>query len=283
MNDKEQYLGEITKDNYSYKVIIKGNETSGFGEVYDAKGIKIFEGYFANGKANGHGKLFNHQGEITFEGEFKNGLKKQKIKYNIHSFIDFQGDYINENIIYDGTWMDNQRHGYGIMYSEPFDYEEIEQEIEEGNDSFETVYNVVTRKITKYSYEGEWKNNLPEGLGKVYDKDKKLWYEGEMKGGDFFGYGKVYDGNGKLRFKGEILGISTGTYYEIYDPDPFINKTRQVALPKLDEFNLNQIPVWLRYSNWKGILNYGEGEFYNGKGEIWFTGDMRKNIKERGL
>jgi len=60
-------------------------------------------------------------------------------------------------------------------------------------------------------YEGEFKNNMPNGKGKLYDKNGKIIYEGDFIKGKFEGNGKlIFEKSYYLLFKNDSLN---GKYY----------------------------------------------------------------------
>ena len=75
-------------------------------------------------------------------------------------------------------------------------------------------------------YEGEFKNNMPNGKGKLYDKNGTVIYEGDFIKGKFEGNGKIiqkgfgyYIGsfmNGSLNGKGKIYDKNDKIVYEGY-------------------------------------------------------------------
>lgn len=50
----------------------------------------------------------------------------------------------------------------------------------------------------KLLYEGEFKNEKPDGHGKAYNQNSGVVFEGEFKDGSMYGRGKIYDQNGQL-------------------------------------------------------------------------------------
>ena len=62
-----------------------------------------------------------------------------------------------------------------------------------------TLYYHDTQTI---QYEGEWRRNLPEGVGKAFRPDGTLWYEGSWKAGLREGHGKDFDTNGTTKYEG---------------------------------------------------------------------------------
>lgn len=110
---------------------------------------------------------FEFQNKIAYIGYFKQTI--QGIKYRegkgklIHPTND-NSEYGQE--FYDGDWLDDKMHGYG-------------------------VYHYANGDI----YEGEWLNNLHSGFGKYLFTDGSK-YEGEWKDHKMHGSGKYLDING---------------------------------------------------------------------------------------
>ena len=94
-------------------------------------------------------------------------------------------------------------------------------------------------------YEGEFKNNMPNGKGKLYDKNDKIIYEGDFIEGK-------YEGNGKLFFKNSSHpGISKNGLYCSYYVGQFKN----------------------------GSLN-GKGKIYDKNDKIIYEGDFNNDNPE---
>ena len=94
-------------------------------------------------------------------------------------------------------------------------------------------------------YEGEFKNNMPNGKGKLYDKNGKIIYEGDFIEGK-------YEGNGKLFFKNSSHpGISKNGLYCSYYEGQFKN----------------------------GSLN-GKGKIYDKNDKIIYEGDFNNDNPE---
>ena len=146
-NKKWQNKLEIKLVNYKfysgkyivYKTNIKGKEYKG------KTGDLLFEGEYLNGKRNGKGEEYNSEGRIIFEGEYLNGKRNgngKEYTYESNDYDEFisdeeysngEGDnekeekeeiedipflYYHDNriLIFDGQYLNGERHGKGKEY-----------------------------------------------------------------------------------------------------------------------------------------------------------------------
>jgi hypothetical protein len=121
----------------------------------------------------------------TYVGHMINGLKNGKGKYT----------FKNGNI-YDGEYKNDKMNGYGIYEDMEFIYEGYFLNDKKHGQGSEV------NKTNTYRYEGEWKDNLKNGLGKEILPDKSR-YEGTYLNGKKNGKGKLYLSNGSI-YDGEL-------------------------------------------------------------------------------
>ena len=135
-------------------------------------------------------------------------------------------------------------------------------------------------------YTGDWKNDKPEGNGKLYDEDGKLRYEGNFVDGNFNGKGIFYYNNGD-RYEGNFVdGKCEGKgeiYYKdgkiLYDGDFKNNKCEGKGTfyyNNGDHYEGNFVDG---KCEGKGIYYYKDGDHYEGdfkngkyegKGKIYY-------------
>lgn len=137
-----------------------------------------YTGESKDGKPHGKG-TYTLKGELWYEGEFYQGDMEGKGKLYLTTTL---GDQV-----YEGEFEDNLPNGKGI--------------ITEGN----------------YRYEGDMKNGLRHGTGRVYYKDK-LEYEGDMWENTLTGEGTIYQSDGTKYVGDVIMGAREG-YARVYDQD----------------------------------------------------------------
>ena len=98
--------------------------------------------------------------------------------------------------------------------------------------------------------DGNWIKDKLNGKGKVYYKDGNIMYDGDFKNNVFDGNGKLFYKNGKIKYEGE-----------------FIN----------DKFEGNGKYIWedgkYYIGQWKNSLPHGKGKQYNKNGNIINEGD----------
>lgn len=217
-NDNNNGILETNTNN-----LYKGTESFLNGDVY--------EGAFKNGKFEGKGKLIRRNGDV-YEGDFKDGELTGIGKMT----------YINGRM-YEGQWKDGKFNGIGKLtsamgniYVGTFKEDVIIGEgklttkygdIYEGGDIYYEGDIEMSKpiKITFANgniYEGDVKDSLPNGKGKITFTNGGT-YEGELKDGlsdgigkESFSNGNVYEGdfsNGLSEGKGK-LSFQNGDIYK---------------------------------------------------------------------
>ena len=172
---------------------------------YDDNGKLIFEGEYLNGERHGKGKEYNSDGKLKFEGEYLNGKRNGKGKeYDINDtlsnnqvqkiindvenkgvlhiskvadeiFFDLENND-NGKLIFEGEYLNGERHGKGKEYYWTFE---------------------------KLKFEGEYLNGKRHGKGKEYYYNGTLKFEGEYLYSHKLN-GKFYI-DGKIEYDGEYL------------------------------------------------------------------------------
>lgn len=139
-------------------VKVKDKKKGIYTVIYENKMKYI--GQWSDGKPNGMGKTYWQNNTISYDGEFKDGKRQGK-----------GTSYSNENdgaVVYVGDWKNGKMDGNGK----------------------------ITFLHSNFSnYEGEWRNNLPNGTGTGwYNKnaDSEVKYVGDYVDGVRHGNGKAY-------------------------------------------------------------------------------------------
>ena len=147
-----------------------------------------YEGEFENGVREGVGKMTYQNGD-TYEGEFKNDVREGDGKMTHPNGDIDEGDFKN-----------NKNNGKLIIYTK-------EKKIFEGkiNENQELTGNLNLLYESGEEYIGPINNNLREGHGTYKYKDERI-YEGEFKNDMFNGFGKLTS-----------TEIDNGKYNEIYE------------------------------------------------------------------
>ena len=168
VDGKILYKGEIKFNNDTTSTIIEGN-----GIMIDYELNLIYHGEFLEGKKHGKGILYVQNSEEKKEGKLTRILEGEFVKGNfIKGNITDNGKLIiedgefGENLIlqsgklnledgelYDGSFLDNKRHGYGVY-----------------------------RYSDKFEYHGQWENGLKEGAGFLLNENRIHFVKGEWKG-----------------------------------------------------------------------------------------------------
>lgn len=122
-----------------------------------------------------------------------------------------------------------------------------------------------------FRYEGEWKNGLKCGMGKLAMKDGS-YYEGEFKNGEICGKGYKYSRHNDSEYTGDFLegmchgkGTMRVRKSYMYQGDFFENMRHGYG--ELNEFTLNRNYQGQWYYNKRhgqGIQRYPDGSTYTG-------------------
>ena len=238
------------------------------GEFYNIKGYKEYDGEFKNNIYEGIGMLYHeHSNKIYSKGTFKEGEIINGLLYDIDGKKIYEGEIrnnfpkegknlklykINGYLKYEGDIFDYSYHGNGKIY-------------EGGNLIFDGILNkgnkvkgiLYHNNIKKY--DGEFKNEVYNGFGKLYILDDEnnnyLYYEGFFINMEISGKGIKYYKNGSKKIEGEFTDIFTydGIYYNPYGKIIFKGKISH-TLP----FNIDQ-PLY----NDNGYLIYNNKDYGN--------------------
>ena len=119
-----------------------------------------------NGLPNGKGIIYDKNNNISYDGDFVNGKKEGKGKLYSKS----------EKFYYIGEFKNDKRHGKGTEYY----------------------------KNNNIHYEGDFVDGKKHGKGIEYDENGIIGYKGDFIGGKWEGNGEIYDFNGNLFFSGKF-------------------------------------------------------------------------------
>ena len=120
-----------------------------------------------NGLPNGKGIIYDKNNNISYDGDFVNGKKEGKGKLYSKS----------EKYYYIGEFKNDKRHGKGTEYY---------------------------FKNNNIHYEGDFVDDKKHGKGIEYDENGIIGYKGDFIEGKWEGNGEVYDYNGNLFFSGKF-------------------------------------------------------------------------------
>lgn len=162
MPSEPQKRGDLEFEDGYYVGQTRDGLMHGYGTRYWDYDDKKWEGDWVEGEACGH-VVVTFGDFVVFEGTMEHGLPNG------------QGVYtdMNNGQRYEGNFVDFQRDGEGILYTEDGD------------------------KI----YEGEWKNNKYNGYGQFFLRGQ-CRYEGNWENGKRNGEGVAYDQNGNEEYNG---------------------------------------------------------------------------------
>ena len=240
---------EITLDFYkeiSGRYLI--TEENNFSKEFTlSENILVYMGGYKNCSRNGFGVEYTNEGVIKFIGEYLNGKKNGEGK--VYERYELNGcDYL----IFSGNFKSGKKNGFGRKCS---------------NDELK--------------FEGEYLNDIKEGLGKQYYSNGKLKFEGEYKSGKKWN-GKGYDldgnvvyelKNGKGYFKKYKLNFRT--LYLLFEGE-FVNGQRN---GKGKEYEYNKLIFEGEYLNGK---RNGKGKEYYDNKNIMFNGEYKEGKQWTG-
>ncbi|CCI49338.1 unnamed protein product [Albugo candida] len=197
-----QYSGHVKagirhgKGSFTFKRDVNGPKPEQLNLEEEVKcQICHYDGEWKEGLYDGWGTLiYDVDAHLRYEGTFVRG------KRHGHGII----RYANGNW-YEGAWADDQKSGFGVMT-----WKTVKQSLR--NTDVLKSHALVTLE----KYEGEWKNDVQDGIGRlvyfpsvsegenVPDPSFSLcnWYQGEMKEGLRHGIGVFHYENGS-RYEGE--------------------------------------------------------------------------------
>jgi hypothetical protein len=131
-----------------------------------------FTGESQNGLPHGNGKATFSNRDV-YEGDFVNGRMEGAGKYTWKSSDYYIGDFKND-----------QRDGIGEMKYKNGDsyYGQFREDRREGEgrEIIHQFFKSIPNCPNATKYEGEWKGNIKEGIGKCYDANNKLVFEGRF-------------------------------------------------------------------------------------------------------
>lgn len=169
------------------------------GYIFPIKG-KIYIGELKDGKKNGEGRMYTVSGELEYDGQWMNNSH--------HGFGILNDPY---GYRYEGEFRNGRRDGYGKYLLK--NGETYEGQFEE---SEYHGYGVLKYADGKVHYDGEWEKGKFNGFGKDYYPDGTLCYSGNWINDRKWGYGKWYYPNGKIKYDGEFAYDEfegSGTFY----------------------------------------------------------------------
>lgn len=211
------------------------------GYLLPVKKPAIFKGDWVNGQPNGVGIIEFIGTNERIEGTFNNGLNGEVFWYFsdgrhyeggiIDGMLSGQGKMIAKDgrLIYEGSYVNNNAHGYGIYHIN--NSERYEGELQNGKYNGQGTY-----YYAQGSWTGEWKDGKRwkgQGLLFFYDDNGKQtgkFFNGYMVNGKAAGKGILRFEDGS-RFDGEFLNDNyyNGTVYNSQNQiiDTYINGESQ--------------------------------------------------------
>lgn len=299
IDDMMEGFGILSKSNEIYIGYFHNSKPNGYLKLYK-NGNLYYDGNWAEGSFDGEGTLYKEDGSVK-TGTWSHGKLKQTFckastaigeyeGYILNDMPDGQGTMkYNNGFIYTGVWSKGKWSGKGVLTSLT---DTISGEWNAGFLDGEAIC-----KTNEYSFNGEFSQNKPSGIGVLELPDSLTyngaWIDGKMNGygilhlpngdnyvgnlvdNDFNGVG-TYNYNSGDRYEGEWKeGLQHG--YGLYTSDAFeyvgnwdsgwINGEGKVTFPNKDTYEgyfvENEIYGTGRYAFHNG--NVYEGEFVDGK------------------
>ena len=209
-NGDLQYARVFIPNGDIYEGEMKDSKFNGKGKLTYLNG-DLYEGEFLDGEKNGNGKLI-FEDKTEYEGPFEKGEFRGKGKMKWKNGYEYEGDFNGSKLsgfgtltnytgdTYEGNFDNSLFNGKGKYTYENGDI--YEGEFQYGIKKGKGVYNA----SHKYEYDGDWDNDLPCGVGKLTNWNKK----GILK--STWRYGKImeepiYEKGSQSDFKALNLNI----------------------------------------------------------------------------
>lgn len=129
-----------------------------------------------NGKYHGSG-IFKSSAGAVYDGQWENGAFHGNGKFTWPN-----------GSTYEGEWLFGKENGYGIFKTSSHSHSSLKATREHDKSIRQQVTlnnnTELSQKDDEYqiTYEGNWKNGMYEGIGKLYDNDGKI-IEGKFVAG----------------------------------------------------------------------------------------------------
>ena len=284
LNEYERYIGEynnidldisiveiLDKDNINKDYFLLPNLDLDYKNLDDLKEKEIFIPQYPKG-----GDLDISEGKIL-------GIEKYIIIHNVSSIDNLSGSPIllknTSKVIGILRQIDkNKKENYGNFIYPIINilknrilYYKAHYEGEYFNDKFEGKGKYIYEN-GEY-YEGDWKNGLRNGNGKIYKKDGLIRYEGGFINDKYEGGGQYFWQNNEL-YIGEFKnGLRNGKGKELYQN----GKVKYEGDYVDDKYEGNGKYLWENgeyyKGQWKNDLKNGKGSEYYKNGNLKYEGD----------
>ena len=174
----------------AYEGQYEAGKRSGSGIAYDAGGAPLYEGYFRDDLYDGRGKLYQN-GRLSYEGGFREGQPDgEGTSYYPSGQASYQGQFAagvpqgagtawdaSGRKVYAGAFAEGDYSGDGTLFFA--DGGELAATFHEGAPEGSVLW----KKSGLPYYQGEWRDDAPEGFGTLFSKAGKRIYEGPFLGG----------------------------------------------------------------------------------------------------
>ena len=180
------------REGYGYLIRSDGSKLEGLwknGEIFKGRIISTdgsyYEGKIKDAEANGEGNFTDSNGVNVYRGNF---LNSDFHGYGMKLFIDKAN--------YQGNFEKNEMHGNGKLTFE-------DKSLYEGAFIESVINGQGIYKIKEHKYNGEWKDNKPQGEGTYYfNKNGSVYYKGSFFKGRKEGEGKFIDEEKGVKYEG---------------------------------------------------------------------------------
>lgn len=236
-NGDLQYARVFLPNGDIYEGEMKNSTFNGKGKIKYLNG-DIYEGDFLDGEKSGNGKII-FEDKTEYEGHFERGEFKGKGKMKWANKYEYNGEFNGPRLSgigvltsasgdsYEGNFDNSLFNGKGKYRYENGDI--YEGDFQYGVKKGKGVYNA----LHKYEYNGDWDNDLPCGVGKLTNWNKKAMLKSTWR------YGKivedpVYEMGTKSDFKAINLNI---------EPHEMYLDTRDLSHLEMIDVNTSQYKI----------------------------------------
>lgn len=283
-SSEELYVGGVADGKYSgFAVLVKGNDIY-VGNFFEGKpsgelslfrsGKLFYSGSWSQGEFNGEGTLYGSDGSVKF-GIWESGtlisadvvIETEVGRYEglvSHSKPNGFGRLFYKNgAEYEGEWKDGEWEGIGQYIARN---DTITSEWKQGKANGNTVL-----ASGDYQYEGQFIDDLPNGIGSLYNTnpESQYVYSGEWRNGLRQGYGDAVYSNGDSYYgewsDDKYHGVGRYRYAngDVYDGDWEDNLPSGKGQYFSDSFKYGG--EWLQgWIHGFGRMDFSNGDIYEG-------------------
>lgn len=138
-------------------------------------------------------------------------------------------------------------------------------------------------KNENLTFTGNFADGLLNGVGEQYYTSGKVFYQGDWSNGKFNGNGKLYDQNGNLEYDGQFKGGQLNGYAKAYDQSGNVWYDGEWLDNKLngtgtENYYKNGKLVWSGAGTFQNGIFSGYGKLYDQNGTLMSVGQFQSGV-----